>query len=68
MPRKKIKKSDDTNKVEPSGIHLNGEEEGYVEVYETCDEVGRKIAAHLRHPKHLPSGFPARGVENISAA
>ena len=30
-----------------SGVHLPGEEEDDVEVYDTCDEVRKKISAHL---------------------
>ncbi|MCJ1238824.1 hypothetical protein MMC14_006815 [Varicellaria rhodocarpa] len=42
--------SEEDKKLDVSGIHLDGEENGDVEVYDTCDEVRRKIAAFLREP------------------
>ncbi|KAI5246596.1 hypothetical protein E4T43_02599 [Aureobasidium subglaciale] len=33
-----------------SFIHLDGEENDSVEVYDSCDEIRKKIAAHLRKP------------------
>ncbi|KAG9844004.1 hypothetical protein KCU98_g4207, partial [Aureobasidium melanogenum] len=33
-----------------SNIHLDGEETDSVEVYDSCDEIRKKIAAHLRKP------------------
>ena len=36
--------------VDISDIHLEGEEDDAVPVYETCDEVRRKINAHLKKP------------------
>lgn len=33
-----------------SGIHLNGEEADSVSVYDTCDEIRKKINAHLKTP------------------
>lgn len=45
IPRKKIKKDDETKKLDISGIHLDGEENNSVPIFDTCDEVRRKIAA-----------------------
>ena len=38
-------------------VHLDGEEDEQVEIYDTCDEVRRKIAAHLRKPGVTGAGF-----------
>ena len=38
-------------------IHLDGEENEQVEIYDTCDEVRRKIAAHLRKAGVTGAGF-----------
>lgn len=56
MPRKTAKASDgkatdkatDKAKYDVSMIHLDGEDEGEVEIYETCDSLRRIVAAHLR--------------------
>ncbi|KAI4848555.1 hypothetical protein E4T44_03864 [Aureobasidium sp. EXF-8845] len=34
-----------------SSIHLDGEESDSVEVFDSCDEIRKKIAAYLRRPK-----------------
>lgn len=39
-----------SNLPDISGIHIPGEETDSVAVYDTCDEVRRKINAHLRTP------------------
>ena len=49
-PRKEPKKEDDKKKVDVEalkGIKIDGEEAGEAEVYDTCDEVRRKIKQHL---------------------
>lgn len=38
-------------------VHLDGEEDVQVEIYDTCDEVRRKMAAHLRKPGVTGAGF-----------
>ncbi|SLM41049.1 hypothetical protein LPUS_11936 [Lasallia pustulata] len=38
-------------------VHLDSEENEQVEIYDTCDEVRRKIAAHLRRPGVTGAGF-----------
>ncbi|CCC08627.1 unnamed protein product [Sordaria macrospora k-hell] len=40
----------DIGKVDVSDIHLEGEETDEVPVYDTCDEIRRKIDAYLRRP------------------
>jgi hypothetical protein len=40
-----------------SQIVLPGEEENRIEVYDTCDEVRRKISAHLRKPDVTQAAF-----------
>ena len=65
MPRKKAKKETtvdgkETGKIldyDVSDIHLEGEDEEEVEIYDTCDEIRRKIAAHLRAPGITQAGF-----------
>ncbi|KAF2477042.1 uncharacterized protein BDR25DRAFT_330958 [Lindgomyces ingoldianus] len=46
-----------TNRVDISGIILEGEEQDKVEVYDTCDEVRRKINAHLQKPAVTAAQF-----------
>ena len=61
MPRaKKAKKADDknTNDVEAlKGMKIAGEETGNGEVYDTCDEVRRKIKKHLDDTKMTQAQF-----------
>ena len=50
IPRKKPKKAEDKKKIDVEalkGIKIDGEEDGEAEVYDTCDEVRRKIKKHL---------------------
>jgi hypothetical protein len=42
------KNSDPSDPYDVSEIHLEDEEEGEVEIYETCDSLRRMINAHLR--------------------
>ncbi|KAI0805160.1 hypothetical protein GGR55DRAFT_300835 [Xylaria sp. FL0064] len=44
------KKAAATSLPDISGIYLPGEEEDDVEIYDTCDEIRRKINAHLKTP------------------
>ena len=44
----KVDTREEKEKWDVSGIHLDGEEEENVPVYDTCDDVRRKINAHLR--------------------
>ena len=43
MSRKKVKTADQDKSHDLSNIQLDGEETGNVEVYDTCDEVRRKM-------------------------
>jgi len=56
-PRKKVKKADEQPKIDVSDVHLDGEDTGEVEVYETCDEVRKKVNAYLRQPNVTQAGF-----------
>ncbi|KAI9740982.1 MAG: hypothetical protein M1834_002693 [Cirrosporium novae-zelandiae] len=40
--------AEDASKWDVSDIHLEGEEDETVEIYDSCDEIRRKINAHLR--------------------
>lgn len=40
-----------------SGIELGGEDDESVPIYDTCDEIRRKIAAYLREPNVTQTGF-----------
>ena len=56
-PKKRVKKEDQDKKLDVSGVHLDGEENGAVEIYDTCDEVRRKLAAHLRESSVSQAAF-----------
>lgn len=56
-PKKKVKKEDEENATDVSGLKLDGEEDGEVPVFETCDEVRRKIRAYLAGPAVTQAGF-----------
>ncbi|PYH31019.1 uncharacterized protein BO87DRAFT_444299 [Aspergillus neoniger CBS 115656] len=43
--------------VDLSGVHLDGDEDGSVQVFETCDVVRRKIRAHSRKTGVTQAGF-----------
>lgn len=47
-PADKGSKKDAAEEYDVSSIHLDGEEEGKVPIFDTCDEIRRKINAHLR--------------------
>jgi hypothetical protein len=56
-PKKKVKKEDEAKQNDVSGIKLDGEEEQEVEVYDSCDEVRKKIRAYLASPSVTQAGF-----------
>lgn len=58
-PSKKarVSKEQENKLMDVSGIKLEGEEDMEVPVYETCDEVRRKITAFLREPGVTQAGF-----------
>ena len=55
--QKKVKKNEESKKLDVSTVELSGEEDESVEVYDTCDEVRRKIAAYLREPNVAQAAF-----------
>ena len=59
--KKKAKKADEEATMDVSGITLPGEDEDDVEVYDTCDEVRRKISAYLREGNVTQAAF-CRGI------
>lgn len=59
-PRKKVKEAttaEDKSKYDVSSVTLPGEENLEVPVYDTCDEVRRKIRNHMRDPMVTQAGF-----------
>ena len=48
-----------------SGVELEGEDNESVPVYDTCDEIRRKIAAHLREPDVTQAGFLRELAETL---
>ncbi|KAI9864358.1 MAG: hypothetical protein M1813_003278 [Trichoglossum hirsutum] len=79
-PKKKATAKDlDKFDVSDPALELDGEDEGEVEVYDTCDEIRRKINAHLRNDgvtkaslcraigKMTPAGTPtnARSLDDF---
>ena len=54
-----------------SDIHLDAEESGNVSVFDTCDELRRKISAYIKIPSVTQAAFlrafSAHSDENISA-
>ena len=57
VPKKKVKKEDEEKKHDMTGVHLDGESDGDVPVYDTCDRVRRKIRAYLAEPSVTEAGF-----------
>ncbi|KAL8691157.1 MAG: hypothetical protein Q9218_003554 [Villophora microphyllina] len=56
--KKKVKKDDEAKKFDLSGVDpLPGEDEGDVSVWETCDEIRKKINAFLREPDVTQAAF-----------
>ncbi|CAF9904137.1 MAG: hypothetical protein ALECFALPRED_004863 [Alectoria fallacina] len=52
-----LKKDEEIRKLDVSGIELGGEDDESVPIYDTCDEIRRKIAAYLREPNVTQTGF-----------
>ncbi|KAE8444566.1 hypothetical protein EG329_014490 [Mollisiaceae sp. DMI_Dod_QoI] len=57
MPKKKVKPAEEAAKNDVSSIHLEGEADQTVPVYDTCDEIRKKISAYLREPGVTQAGF-----------
>ena len=56
-PKKKAKKADSSKKINLSAVELDGEDDESVEIYDTCDDIRRKIAAYLREPDVTQADF-----------
>ncbi|KAI5778840.1 hypothetical protein EDC01DRAFT_600876, partial [Geopyxis carbonaria] len=56
VPKKKAKAGPATS-TELESVELEGEQQDAVEVYDSCDEIRRKIAAHLRTPGVTQAAF-----------
>lgn len=52
-----MKKSEESKKLNVSSTTLEGEDDKSVEVYDTCDDVRRKIAAYLRELNVTQAAF-----------
>ncbi|TVY20105.1 hypothetical protein LARI1_G001947 [Lachnellula arida] len=57
VPKKKVKKAEEAKKNDVSGIQLDGEADVSVPVYDSCDEIRKKISAYLREPQVTQAGF-----------
>ena len=57
VPKKKARSADEAMKHDVSCIRLEGEEDLSVPVYDTCDEIRKKIGAYLRKPGVTQAGF-----------
>lgn len=64
--KKKIKKDEEIRKLDVSRVELEGEDDGSVSVYDTCDEIRRKIAAYLREPNVTQAGFLRELAKTLS--
>ena len=51
------KSTADDSKNDVSNVHLEGEEEGEVRIFDTCDDIRRKISAHLRTSNTTQAAF-----------
>lgn len=73
MPRKKVKtaekatdgKGGDKDKWDVSRVHLDGEQAENVPIFETCDDIRRKINAHLRDAPTTKAGFVRQIAETF---
>lgn len=57
LPKKKVKKADVAALQEVSAIQLEGEAEISVPVYDSCDEMRKKITSYLREPSVTQAAF-----------
>ena len=78
MPRKKQKteeksqaandtssKANEKDKYDVSEIHLDGEDEESVPIFETCEDIRKKINAHLRTASTTNAGFVRQIAETF---
>jgi hypothetical protein len=76
MPRKKTKTEEKTkdgkggekDKYDVSGVNLDGEQDERVPIFDTCDEVRRKINAHLRDAPTTNAGFVRQIAQTFPSA
>jgi hypothetical protein len=77
MPRKKQKteegkstssNKDDKDKYDVSEIHLDGEDHERVPIFDTCDDIRKKINAHLRTASTTNAGFVRKIAETFPSA
>ncbi len=57
IPVKKVKREDEVKQSDVSAIRLDGEDTVSVEVYDSCNEIRKKIRAHLTQPSVTQAGF-----------
>lgn len=57
IPAKKTASKGDLEKYDVSDIYLDGEDEGEVEIYETCDSIRAMVAAHLAKDDVIQASF-----------
>ena len=60
---KKVNKTKEAEKLDTAGVTLDGELDGSVPIYDTCDEMRRKINAYLRDPNVTKVAFN-KGLRN----
>lgn len=57
VPKKRVRPAEEATKSDVSRIHLEGEEDQSIPVYDSCDEIRKKISAYLREPGVTQAGF-----------
>lgn len=61
IPKKKVKKEDkevlEKKQDDLTSIKLDGESDGKVPIYDSCDEIRKKINAYLKEPSMTQAGF-----------
>jgi hypothetical protein len=57
VPKKKVKRAEEAKMNDVSSIHLEGESDVSVPVYDSCDEIRKKISAYLREPQVTQAAF-----------
>lgn len=55
--KKKVSRAEEDQKNDVSQVKLDGETSDDVPIYDTCDEVRKKISAYLRQPGVTQAGF-----------
>lgn len=65
MPKAKKARASDVAKFDVGGFDLEGESREAVAVYDNCDEVRKKIQAHLRQPGVTQAAFGRQVAESF---